>query len=168
MIMKVIFLDIDGVLNNSEFIRNNHDDVVKLYKYNKDKINDVEFLINRQMMDIDNDKLDLLRGCIEEISDVVVVITSSWKKLKIFPHIITRLRNLGIPVIGYTIDNGNDRGMGIRKYLLEHNVSDFVILDDDVFTDYDEELLKKLIKTSFFGDGFSEKESKELKKRLKK
>ena len=64
---------------------------------------------------------------------------------------------MGLPIIGETIDNGSDRGNGIKNYLLTHDVSDYIILDDDIFDDYDDVLLAKLIKTSFFDNGLKEK-----------
>ena len=165
--MKVIFLDIDGVLNDKEYFIKNHDHIKYFFKnttYNKD---DVDLLVERQMMDIDEKKLLLLKRIIDE-TQANVVITSSWKRLYYFPQLIERFTALGIPVIGYTEDDAIDRGVGIKKYIGEHNVTDYIILDDDIFPDYDEKLLAKLVKTSFYEGGLQEKHVDELVKRLKK
>ena len=164
--MKVIFLDIDGVLNSDDFFASNHDLVKQLYKDNEYNLDSVDFLVKRQMMDIDFSKLDVLKSIINE-TDSKVVITSSWKKLKIFPYVVNELISLGIPIIGYTIDNGSDRGNGIKRYLMENKVDQYVILDDDIFDDYDQEIMNGLVKTSFYSGGLEEKHAKELIRRLK-
>ena len=63
--MKIIFLDIDGVLNSQEYFINNHNNIKEFYKdniYNKDN---VDLLVERQIMDIDYDKLLLLKKIIQ-------------------------------------------------------------------------------------------------------
>lgn len=165
--MKVIFLDIDGVLNSNEFFASNHDDVVAFYKEHEFDWNDINVCIKRQMMDIDFDKLKILKSVIDETHAKVVII-SSWKKMRIYPYIIDKLNEQGIPIIGYTIDNGSNRGSGIKKYLLEHKVDEYVILDDDIFDDYDDEIMDKLVKTCFYNGGLQEEHKEELIKKLTK
>ena len=77
--MKIIFLDIDGVLNSDAFFASNHDLVKQYYKDNGYDSNDVDFLVKRQMMDIDFEKIKLLKLVIDETNARVVII-SSWKK----------------------------------------------------------------------------------------
>ncbi len=165
--MKIIFLDIDGVLNSNSFFASNHNQVVDLYKKDKYDNSNVEFLIQRQMMDIDFSKLELLRMVINE-TDAKIVVISSWKKMDIFPYIAERLIELGIPVVGYTIDSGSNRGMGIKEYLKSHVVENWLVLDDDVFDDYDEEIMDHLVKTSFYDDGLQNKHCEKMIKKLKK
>lgn len=66
------------------------------------------------------------------------------------------------------------RGLEIRQWLLEHQgVEDFVIVDDECFNSYDEELIKKLVKISngngsSLGEGLLAKDIDEIIKRLGK
>ena len=165
--MKVIFLDIDGVLNSEQFFIKNHEEVINFYKTHEYDSDDIDLLIKLQMFDIDFAKVAMLKNVIDD-TNAKIVVTSSWKKLKVFPYIADKLIKYGLPIIGYTIDNGFDRGSGINKYLSEHEINDYVILDDDIFDDYDEEIINKLVKTNFYDGGLKDIHVCELIKRLKK
>ena len=164
--MGIIFLDIDGVLNSQKYLISNHDKVALFYhKYGKE-ISDELFLI-RKMYDIDFSKVNILKEIID-ITDAKVVIISSWKKLKIYPYIRDKLIEIGIPIIGETIDDGSDRGSGIKRYILENNIDNYVIIDDSKFDDYDNELIKRLIMTSFYDEGLKEDQKDKVVKILRK
>lgn len=66
----------------------------------------------------------------------------------------------------------NKRGIEIKQWLSENpDTEDFVILDDEIFESYDEELMKKLIKISngngiSFGEGLQPKDVEEIIQRL--
>ena len=68
----------------------------------------------------------------------------------------------------------NIRGLEIKEWLSQNNdVEDFVILDDEIFESYDEELLSKLIKISNgngrnLGEGLLQKDVDEIVNRLGK
>ena len=115
--------------------------------YSKD-----ENLLKLQMLDVDKDKADLVSE-IAYMTGAQVVITSSWKSLRIFPLVVRELLRYGIPVIGSTPNMENRRGEEIRTYLKEHpEVKKYAILDDEIFGDYDE-LMDHLVKTNFFNNG---------------
>lgn len=56
------------------------------------------------------------------------------------------------------------RGEKIKLYLQKHpNIDNFVILADEIFEDYDDYLLKHLVKTSFYIDGLTEEHIEQTK-----
>lgn len=162
--MNVIFLDIDGVLNSINYFIKRHPKVLELFENNK-YLDDISLKLKRMMLDIDLDKLKLLKEIIDKTGSYIVI-TSSWKKLEIFPFVREQLISWGIPVIGITVDNNSNRGEGIKKYLKENSVKSYVILDDDIFDDYDEELLQHLVKTSFYSDGLTDEHKKKVIEKL--
>lgn len=153
--LKIIFLDFDGVLNSQKYFISNNDNLKEFLACNKNSINSLDTKVERQMLDIDIKNLANLVKLVRS-TNAKVVVTSSWKILEVFPRIITRLGKLGVPIIGVTEDNGINRGLGIRDYLEKHNIKNYIILDDDIFPDYDDELLDHLIKTSFYEDGLND------------
>ena len=163
--MNVIFLDIDGVLNYQNYFINNHD----YFLYKVDKIrykSSVLQYVRRQLMDIDYEKLNILKDIID-VTESEVVVISSWKSLVIYSYIERILNSLGIPIIGRTYDNIFNRGMGIKEYLLNNDVSNYIIIDDEIFDDYDEELLSRLVKTNFYDVGLSKEHKTKAIKLLK-
>ncbi len=162
--MNVIFLDIDGVLNDLNYFMERHPKVLELYT-NKIYDNSDTLKLQRLMLDIDIKKLKILKEIIDETKSLVVI-TSSWKTLEVFPYVKNELIKLGIPIIDVTKDHNFDRGTGIKNYLKEHNVENYIILDDDIFKDYDEELLSHLIKTSFISKGLSNNHKEKAIKKL--
>ena len=167
--MLVIFLDIDGVLNNQTYFINNSDRIAKFYdsysdlQYN----NSFDLHVERIMMDIDEEKLSILKKIVLD-TDAKIVIISSWKTLCVFDEVVKRLCDKGIPIIGRTYDESYNRGRGIYNYLKHHDVMDYVILDDEIFEDYDPILLNKLIKTDFYGSGLTLEHADLIRKKLKK
>lgn len=119
------------------------------------------------MLDIDINKVNILREIIAE-TEAVVVVTSSWKSLKVFPYVKNELIKMGIPIIDVTTNQNCNRGTGIKKYLKEHHIKNYIILDDDIFDDYDEELLSHLVKTSFNYEGLSNNHKEKAIKKLVK
>ena len=166
--VKIIFLDIDGVLNSQKYFIENRRNVLKFYAdHSGENYNDnYELTISRLIMNMDKDKLLMLRDIILETGAKVVVV-SSWKTLSVYEDVAKKLIEMGIPIIDKTSDNNIDRGTGIYNYLMTHDVNNYVILDDEIFSDYDENLLSHLIKTSFYRDGLTNEHAKILIKRLK-
>lgn len=162
---NIIFLDIDGVLNYLKYfiemknIRINYNKVF----YNNNYY--ATFLIN--LLDIDPNKLYLLKEIIRETNSKVVI-SSSWRNLKIYPLVEDYLIKMGIPVIGTTPYIDSKRGLEIKTYLKEHKVDNYIILDDDIFPDFDEELLSHLIHTNFYNDGLDDDNVYDAVYKLKK
>ena len=151
--MKVIFLDIDGVLNSDEYV-----DRVK-----KTDIQGIE-------RDIDIEKVKLLKRAIDE-TGAKVVLSSTWRYTKNASYLKGLLANYGIRVDStpYIQDK---RGLEIKKWLSENQgVEDFLIIDDEIFDSFDEELMKKLVKISngngrSLGEGLLPKDVNEIIERL--
>ena len=122
--MKVIFLDIDGVLNN----------------------NDTEESINGWVF-VDDNLIENLAYVIEK-TDAVVVLSSSWRSgyygmqkgapdddeqwgIYEYKALVERLKKHSVHIYGHTRwPESSNRGEEIKAWLDEHNVKDFVILDD--------------------------------------
>lgn len=136
--MKIIFLDIDGVLN---------------CRFSKSRIG---FYIG-----IDNDKVKRLREIVDA-TGAKIVLCSSWKDGWHFRnkevqdehanYLDRKLRREGLYIFDKTTDKHHNRGEGIRNWIAKRNdVSAWIVLDDEVFTDYEEcGVIPHLIKTSFY------------------
>ena len=151
--MKVIFLDIDGVLNSDEYF---------------DKIRNLDIQGIEQEVDIE--KIKLLKKAINE-TGAKVVLSSSWRNTRNGQQLKELLSNYEI-CVDSTPFIQNKRGLEIKQWLSEHQcIEDFVILDDEVFDSYDDVLTKKLVKISngnghSFGEGLLPSDVNEIIKRL--
>ena len=153
--MKVIFLDKDGGLNSDEYF---------------DKIQGLE--IEGIESDVDVEKVKLLKESVDK-TGAKVVVTASARYKKNGKLLIQLLREYEI-FVDLTPFINNKRGIEIKQWLSEHpETEDFVILDDEIFDSYDEELMKKLIKISngngiSFGEGLQRKDVEQIIQRLGK
>ena len=151
--MKVIFLDIDGVLNSDEYF---------------DKIKNLK--INTIENQVDVEKIKLLKQAVDA-TGAKIVLSSSWRYTRNANNLRALLLNYGI-FADTTPFLNNERGKEIKKFLTEHkDVEDYVILDDEIFASYDDVLLKKLIKISNksgmgFGEGLKLNDVKQIIERL--
>ena len=155
--MKIIFLDIDGVLNSDEYFEKT-----------------VHLNIQGIESEIDIEKVKLLKKAIDE-TGAKVVLSSTWRYKRKVKYLKELLSHYGIVIVDSTPFLENKRGLEIKQWLSIHSmfVEDFVILDDEVFHSYDQELLQKLIKMSdgngySFGEGLLPKDVDEIVKRLGK
>lgn len=150
--MKVIFLDIDGVLNN---------------EYSKTRA-------PSGVIGIDGDKVKRLRKIVES-TGAKLVLTSSWKTDtgEDRDYMLRKLGRERLHVLMHTVDEGWNRWEGIRRWIDRYGESmeSYIILDDELFVDYFSdpvnEILRPevndhLIRTEFFdaegglGDGHVE------------
>lgn len=101
------------------------------------------------------------------------MLSSSWRNTTDGRYLKQLLLQYGI-LTDSTPFLKNERGKEIKQWLEEHpDTEDFVILDDEIFDSYDEELMKRLIKISngngmSFGEGLQEKDVEQIIQRLGK
>jgi hypothetical protein len=119
---KIIFLDIDGVLNSKEFYGDNIDN------YNAE--------IDFPDCDIDQNAVNTLKEIVLK-TNAKVVISSTWRH-NYYAFLVARLGKEGIEVISKTGKNDCSdcvRGNLIAKWLNDNgynrNFDRYVILDDD-------------------------------------
>lgn len=122
--MKVLFLDFDGVLNSvGSFIYNNRQNLLGLTKIRT----------NQSFCPVASSNLQYI---LEELPDVQIVVSSTWRKYKTIDVLKNFFESNNISsdrIVGVTpIDPDRYRGNEIREYLNSHpEVTNFVIVDDD-------------------------------------
>lgn len=137
--MKIIFLDIDGVLN---------------YKGCKARS-------ATGCLGIDEDKLLILKRIVQKTNSKIVL-TSTWKTdwVKKFEgylspdgqYLVDRLESVGLKIYDKTIDPAwHLRGQGITDWIENSkcNVEQFVIIDDESFDFIELGLDNRFVKTNF-------------------
>lgn len=157
--MKVIFLDIDGVLNYEQLYTLNN------YCYKTTKL----------------DRGNISHVAVERLARLVettqakIVITSSWRGLiqaylqgsyfsKDVQTLLLLFAQYHISIYDYTISRVSgyytdgtpfNRGYEVREWLSRHNdVTEFVILDDEDFKDWCD-LKDHLVQTDFYNYGLT-------------
>lgn len=122
-----VFLDVDGVLNNqSTFNRSPYG-----------------------FIGIDDENLRILGDLLDQIENVKIVLSSSWKICwrnhkkpnKDGKYLIKALNYIGYQISDFTQDIvgqpfyrcDNTRGDGIKRYLESHEHKNYLILDDESF-----------------------------------
>lgn len=170
--MKIIFLDIDGVLNAEE----------DYYKYvDGEKVRKRQTHCNG-LLGIPMKRIRILSRLVER-TGAKIILTSSWKRsVEAYwkngesshgKYLVDRFKKCGLTVDGTTYHYERswvDRGEGIIEYLADHpDVTDWVVLDDEYFSDYaDARISDHLILTSFERGGLTEKKSRMAEKILNK
>lgn len=139
--MKVIFLDVDGVLNEM---------------YSKSRA-------PSGVIGVDDDKIERL-GEIVDATKAVVVLSSTWQKSwkadgidKDGIYLKEKLEKRGITIVGITGKCGDDRGQGIHEYILD-DITSWIVIDDEIFPDYPRYgIMPRLVHTSFLMGGLQDK-----------
>ena len=126
--MKVIFLDIDGVLNDG-------------------------FTMLRTGRDFPTrDHLDCLRAIVDA-TEAQIVLSSSWRYHKSdFNDAKNALRNVGLAIMDKTKELPRGRGAEINEWLSRHSdIESYIILDDhdDEYTNFLPEQYEHLVQTEF-------------------
>ena len=152
---KYIFLDIDGVLNSEHTW--------------DDKITD----------NLNNQYLKNLRTIIEK-TDAKIVLSSSWRTYfgeyskeprNIFAiHLVTALSKHNLKLHDMTPfvkgQFSNERGLEIKTYMDQNNITDYVVIDDEEFSDFKKHLdMSRFIQTNF-GDETTTIENEGLNKKI--
>lgn len=125
--MKIIFLDIDGVLNTNKSMNLAYTDRIAPDP-------------NRPWLTMDPNPVTLLEALVNT-TGAKIVISSSWRNtsLEASPAIIEALVWAGFQKADAVIDvtprsrKLTRRGDEIQDWLSRHEVSKFVIIDDDAF-----------------------------------
>ena len=119
--MKVIFLDIDGVLNSAQS--------AIYHNFRTDPI-ESQFDVLCPI------SLALLQYIVEQTKSKIVI-SSTWRKYQSFDDLVNFFKKYNIDVVGKTPILNTVRGLEIKHWLEKHpKVNDFIILDDD--SDMDE------------------------------
>ena len=126
--MKIIFLDIDGVLNSSRsFAAYQHLDEA-------DEDPDLDYFYKTTMKYLDEVAVGLINRLINETGAKIVLSSTHRKRLHSLVEIDTYLKALGLrgELVGSTpCDPRGHRGSEIKAWLDQHPVKKYVIIDDD-------------------------------------
>ena len=146
---KIIFLDVDGVLND---------------RFTEDRSPDGFIGLNHCM-------IDNLKSIVDQTGASVVLVStwkSEWEKdidrcSDDGAYLDKTLRMHGITIEDKTVDKVSNRGHGIAKYLEEHpEITKWIVLDDDVFYDYEPlGIMPHLVRTRYGFGGLTTKLAKE-------
>lgn len=143
--MKIIFLDIDGVLNSKEFFQNRQP--------------------TQGLNEIDEEKVKLLQQIVQA-TNAKIVLTSTWriydKADKVYQYLVDILAKYDLSIFDCTPWINEDRPHEIAVWLsmwnalrdVHEHIFGFVSLDDD-FTDKQYArygMQHQLIKTTFYGE----------------
>ena len=128
--MKVIFLDVDGVLNNWQ----------------------TTILTPDKYIGIEDSLVELLSKIVK-LTDAKIVLTSDWKddwnlQKPDGVYLDDKLKKYDLKIITRTYESyPSRRGEGIRTYLKENKVEQYVIIDDTEFMDFTDELEERFVNT---------------------
>lgn len=157
-INKYAFLDLDGVLNHSNW-------------YNNPERIELKYTLGELESDYDPTCISHLNHIIDKVPDVKIVLTSTWRlstskdldKYGNYPEgIITALMNAGLKcnIYGSTPSVQNRRDVEIMDFIYNDSTNPyvFVILDDDDFYSnsvHSEVLAPRFIQTNYFESGLT-------------
>ena len=154
--MKVIFLDIDGVLNSEKTCKEWHD---KTGKGGYGGWLDEEDVCTDENIKWGIDLFSNLKKIVDE-TGAVIVISSTWRRhfsIKKFKEMFSVYGWDNAPIIEKTcyVVHGN-RGSEVQSWMQGKDITSYVILDDS--TDFLEEQFDYFVNTDFMV-GLSEKDA---------
>ena len=147
--MKIIFLDIDGVLNDLNYIHKIYPEKCAFSKNNNiNKAVNYNMYLEYLKFNFNYENLKVLKK-ICDLTDGKIVLTSSFR----CKDVINALNDLGFPVIGMTKYINQNRYLEIMDFLENNNVDSYVILDDEIEYLKGTMLENYLVKTSLYEGG---------------
>ena len=140
--MKVIFLDVDGVLNNQRTFQS-------MYEHHQST--------GEWLLEVDEEMVGRLANIVSK-TNAEIVLSSSWRTGFSYDTceplgeraqgLVDILSKYGLSIYSRT-GHGKDRTDEVEEWLYNHkDVDSFVILDDDSY-DLQKFIGKELVKTSF-------------------
>jgi len=135
-VMKVLFLDIDGVMNSGRHFRDTHDERLEMAK--ERNLSKEELMFRHKMGKLDRVSIGYLNKIVEG-TGCKIVISSTWRKFTPIDEIREMLSIKGFKysefIIGVTEDFNlsGSRGYEVHNWMneFEGEIESFVILDDD-------------------------------------
>ena len=117
--MKIIFLDVDGVLNSEEFFIMRPHTLEDKKKWTEES-------------DFDQYAVKLLNK-MTDATDAKIFVSSCWRVGRTVDELKDLLKRVGIAgeVIGKTKQLQTDRGFEIADWLENHEHDQFIIIDDE-------------------------------------
>ena len=152
---KYIFLDIDGVLNSEHTLNESCENM------------------DQKIASIISDQLVKNLSYVVEKTDAKIILSSSWrvyfnentkKPINLFALILLAAldkHNLEIHDMTPFIKGqfSNERGLEIKTYIDKHNIKNYVVIDDEEFSDFSTHLdMSRFIQTTFGDDNTSIKD----------
>lgn len=143
---KYIFLDIDGVLNSEHTLNKSCENM------------------DQKIASIISDQLVKNLSYLVEKTDAKIVLSSSWRTY--FGNNINKPRNIFAMFLVHSLNKyglklndmtpypkgpySSERGLEIKTYIDKHNIDDYVVIDDEKFSDFNKHLnMSRFIQTTF-------------------
>ncbi len=147
---KIIFLDFDGVLNSRQSLIENNGN--RLFYGRRSKEN-LELLAKWALSYYDYEKIQILKNICERTRATVIPISAEVESIY-WPLVEEKLTLMGLPISSVRPKNMS-RGTFIASYVAENDVDEYIVFDDEIFEDYDEDILDHLLKTDFYNEGLT-------------
>lgn len=162
---KYIFLDIDGVLNSEHTLNKSCENM------------------DQKIASIISDQLVKNLSYLVKKTDAKIVLSSSWRTY--FDKNINDPRNIFGMILVHSLNKyglklhdmtpypkgpfSNERGLEIKTYIDKNNIKNYVVIDDEEFSDFSTHLdMSRFIQTTFGDENTSIKEEGLNKKVAKK
>lgn len=150
--MKIIFLDIDGVLNDLDYIHKAYPEKCAFSQRNNiNKCINYKMYLEYVKFNFNPENLKVLKKLCN-MTECKIVLTSSFR----CKEVIDALTDLGFPVIGMTNYINQNRYLEIMDYLENNDVENFVIFDDESVYLKDTPLESNLVQTSLYDGGLKD------------